>query len=291
MTAYLAGSLLQRRTGLGWRGLRTLPDPADAPSLTVREVHDAFDRLAALEGAGSQQARAAAVADLFGRATAEEQRWLGGLVTGELRQGALDAQVQEALAAAAGVPIAAVRRAAMLAGSTVAIAATAFEGERGAGRDRARGRPAGAADARRERARRRRRGRQGGPGRRTGLGRHQARRDPDPGPPLRRRRRDRHPQPRRHHPPAARGGRAGQVAAGRAVRPRRRGDRARRVRPAAAVPGDRVAHGDGRRGRGHGVLLRPAPPRRPRPARRAGRRSGSRRWRRWCRRRRWCRAS
>ena len=129
VTAYLAGSLLQRRTGLGWRGLRTLPDPADSSSLTVREVHDSFDRLAALEGAGSQQARAQAVADLFGRATAEEQRWLGGLVTGELRQGALDAQVQEALAAAAGVPVAAVRRAAMLAGSTVAISATAFEGE------------------------------------------------------------------------------------------------------------------------------------------------------------------
>jgi DNA ligase-1 len=129
VTSYLAGSLLQRRTGLGWRGLRTLPDPAGSPSLTVVEVHEAFDRLGALEGAGSQQARADAVADLFGRATADEQRWLGGLVTGELRQGALDAQVQEALAAAAGVPVAAVRRAAMLAGSTVAIAATALEGE------------------------------------------------------------------------------------------------------------------------------------------------------------------
>ena len=129
VASYLGGSLLQRRTGLGWRGLRTLPDPAAEPSLTVREVHDSFDRLAALAGSGSQQARSAAVAELFGRATADEQRWLGGLVTGELRQGALDALVQEALAAAAGVTIASVRRAAMLAGSTVAVAATAFEGE------------------------------------------------------------------------------------------------------------------------------------------------------------------
>ena len=48
VTSYLAGSLLQRRTGLGWRGLQTMPDPAAEPSLTVREVHDAFDRLAAL---------------------------------------------------------------------------------------------------------------------------------------------------------------------------------------------------------------------------------------------------
>ncbi len=129
VTSYLAGALLQRRTGLGWRGLRELPEPSAEPSLTVREVHEAFDRLATLAGSGSQRARATAVAELFGRATEPEQRWLRGLVTGEVRQGALDALVQEALAAAADVPLTAVRRAAMLAGSTVAIAAAAFEGE------------------------------------------------------------------------------------------------------------------------------------------------------------------
>jgi DNA ligase-1 len=129
VTSYLAGALLQRRTGLGWRGLRSMPEPAAEPSLTVREVHEAFEQLAALAGSGSQQARATAAAELFGRATEPEQRWLRGLVTGEVRQGALDALVQEALAAAAGVPLTAVRRAAMLAGSTVAIATAAFEGE------------------------------------------------------------------------------------------------------------------------------------------------------------------
>lgn len=128
VTAYVAGSLRQRRTGLGWRGLTELPPPADASTLTVLEVHEAFERIAALAGAGSQAARSAAVADLFGRATAEEQRWLRGVVTGEVRQGALDSLVQEGLAAAAGVPLAEVRRAAMLAGSTVAVAAAAFEG-------------------------------------------------------------------------------------------------------------------------------------------------------------------
>jgi DNA ligase-1 len=129
VTSYLAGSLLQRRTGLGWRGLQTMPDAAPEPSLTVREVHEAFDHLASLSGSGSQQTRSTAVAELFGRATGDEQRWLRGLVTGEVRQGALDALVQEALAAAADVPPTAVRRAAMLAGSTVAIASAAFEGE------------------------------------------------------------------------------------------------------------------------------------------------------------------
>ncbi|WP_343908149.1 ATP-dependent DNA ligase [Nocardioides aquiterrae] len=127
-TAYVGGALRQRRTGLGWRGLAELPAPADASTLTVVEVHEDFDRIAALSGAGSQAARAAAVEELFGRATAEEQRWLRGVVTGEVRQGALDSLVQEGLALAAGVPLAAVRRAAMLGGSTVAVARTAFDG-------------------------------------------------------------------------------------------------------------------------------------------------------------------
>jgi DNA ligase-1 len=129
VTSYLAGSLLQRRTGLGWRSLANLPEPAEAATLTVTEVHEAFGRIAVLAGAGSASARAGAVADLFGRATAEEQAWLRGVVTGEVRQGALDSLVQEALAAAADVPLVAVRRAAMLSGSTVAVASRAFAGE------------------------------------------------------------------------------------------------------------------------------------------------------------------
>jgi DNA ligase-1 len=129
VTAYLGGSLLQRRTGVGWRGVGAMPQPADEATLTVAEVHHAFDRIAALAGTGSQTARAEAVRDLFGRATAEEQRWLRGVLTGNVRQGALDALVQEGLAAASGAPLTAVRRAAMLAGGTVPISRAAFEGE------------------------------------------------------------------------------------------------------------------------------------------------------------------
>src|SRR4051795_8364638 len=129
VTSYLAGSLRQRRTGLGWRSMQSLPAPAAEPSLTVLEVHEAFDRIAALSGSGSQGARAAATAELFGRATAQEQPWLRGIVTGEVRQGALDSLVQEGLAVAAEVPLPALRRAAMLAGSTVAVARAAFAGE------------------------------------------------------------------------------------------------------------------------------------------------------------------
>ena len=128
VTAYLGGTLRQRRTGLGWRSLSDLPAPAGTPTLAVLEVHDAFEAVAALAGTGSQAARSAAVGDLFGRATAAEQVWLRGVVTGAVRQGALDALVQEAVAQAAGVPLTAVRRAAMLAGSTIAVTVAAMTG-------------------------------------------------------------------------------------------------------------------------------------------------------------------
>lgn len=128
ITTYLAGALRQRRTGVGWRTLSALPPAADHPTLTVTDVDAEFERLSHLSGSGSQGARADAVRALFARATAEEQTWLRGLVTGEIRQGALDALVQEAVAAAAGVPLRDVRRAAMLSGSTVAAAGAAFGG-------------------------------------------------------------------------------------------------------------------------------------------------------------------
>ncbi|VXB22742.1 ATP-dependent DNA ligase [Aeromicrobium sp. 9AM] len=128
VTSYLAGVLRQRRTGLGWRSLQALPDPASEPTLEVSEVDATFERIAQLAGAGSQVARADATRSLFARATVDEQRWLRGIVTGEVRQGALDSLVQEGLAVAGGIPVAVVRRAAMMAGSSVAVATAALSG-------------------------------------------------------------------------------------------------------------------------------------------------------------------
>ena len=70
-----------------------LPEPADEPSLTVDEVDAAFTRLAATAGAGSTASRRAELAAPVARATADEQRLLRGLITGNLRQGALDGVV------------------------------------------------------------------------------------------------------------------------------------------------------------------------------------------------------
>jgi DNA ligase-1 len=126
VSRYLGGQLRQRRTGLGWRSLSTLPTPADEPSLTVAQVDAAFEAMSRLEGAGSGLARTAQAAALFGAATADEQRLLAGLVTGELRQGSLDALLLDAVAEAAGVTPDAVRRAAMLAGDTEPVAVAAL---------------------------------------------------------------------------------------------------------------------------------------------------------------------
>jgi len=120
--AYLSGELRQRRTGLGHAALRDAPGPASQASLTVTEVDAAFAALAGLSGAGSQRARRQALHALMARATALEQRLLAGLVSGELRQGALDGIMAEAVARATGVPAADVRRALTLSGALVPVA-------------------------------------------------------------------------------------------------------------------------------------------------------------------------
>ena len=117
VVAYLSGELLQRRTGVGWATLRSLPEPASEPSLTVAAVDAAFAELAALAGPGSQAARREAISALLASATAEEQRFLRGLVAGELRQGALESIVVDGLARATSLPAADVRRAVMLRGA------------------------------------------------------------------------------------------------------------------------------------------------------------------------------
>ncbi|MCH0570447.1 ATP-dependent DNA ligase [Streptomyces sp. MUM 136J] len=119
---YLAGRLPQGRLGVGWKVLGRPVPPATAPSLTVREVDARLTELDKVSGPGSQAERSRIVGELMGAATASEQRFLLGLLTGEVRQGALDAVAVEGLARATGADPAAVRRAVMLAGSLQTVA-------------------------------------------------------------------------------------------------------------------------------------------------------------------------
>ena len=126
VVTYLAGELRQRRTGIGWASMRSLPDPAAEATLTVQEADAGFARIAALSGAGSAAGRAGALRDLFARATADEQTFLRNLLAGEVRQGALDSIMLDAVAEASALSSSAVRRAAMLAGATAPVAVAAL---------------------------------------------------------------------------------------------------------------------------------------------------------------------
>jgi DNA ligase-1 len=119
---YLAGRLPQGRLGVGWKVLGRPVAPAAEPTLTVREVDALLSELGKVAGAGSQAERARLVGELMGAATEDEQRFLLGLISGEVRQGALDAVATEGLAQATQAPPADVRRAVMLAGSLQTVA-------------------------------------------------------------------------------------------------------------------------------------------------------------------------
>jgi ATP-dependent DNA ligase I len=126
--AYLSGELPQRQIGVGWAALRSVPPPASGASLTLTDVDQAFSSIGAVAGKGSAATRKRLVGDLFGAATDSEQRFLVRLLSGELRQGALDGVMTEAVAKAADVPLTQVRRAVMLSGSLSHTAEAALSG-------------------------------------------------------------------------------------------------------------------------------------------------------------------
>ncbi|MBQ6639719.1 MAG: ATP-dependent DNA ligase [Saccharopolyspora sp.] len=128
-TALLAGELPGGRAGVGWSTLSELDvAPAAESSLSVLEVDAAIGELRGITGSGSGRRRVAALTELLGRATAAEQGFLIRLLGGELRQGALEGVMVEAVAEAAEVPGEAVRRAFMLSGRLPATAEAALTG-------------------------------------------------------------------------------------------------------------------------------------------------------------------
>jgi DNA ligase-1 len=125
-TAFLSGRVPHGRLGVGYRTIAALAPPADVATLQLADVDDAFTHLATASGGGSARVRRATLDALFASATASERDFLAGLLTGEVRQGALDGIMQLAVAEAAGVPLESVHRAAMLAGTLDPVAAVAL---------------------------------------------------------------------------------------------------------------------------------------------------------------------
>ncbi len=126
----LVGEPRQGRLGVGWVTISNLQvSPASEPSLTIHDVDVALTRVAAIEGSGSQSERVRVMTALWSAATEPEQNHLYRVLTGELRQGANEGVVADAVAKAAGQPIAAVRRAAMLLGDLGKAAHLALTGQ------------------------------------------------------------------------------------------------------------------------------------------------------------------
>lgn len=132
--AYLSGVLPQGRVGVGPALLEAgakVP-PASAPTLSLRAVDAAIERLRVAKGPGSAAVRREALQSLFGQCLSQERVFLVRLLIGEVRQGALDGVMVEAIARASGVGTATVRHAYMLKGSLPDVAGVAMgEGEPG----------------------------------------------------------------------------------------------------------------------------------------------------------------
>jgi DNA ligase-1 len=125
--AYLCGETQQGKLGIGYATLAEARSAgARSASLDLREVEDALEEIARTKGKGSAAERARRLGELFARATRDEQDFLVRLLVGELRQGALEGVMLDAIAQAAALPVAAVRRAAMYAGGLPAVARAAL---------------------------------------------------------------------------------------------------------------------------------------------------------------------
>ncbi len=136
VVGFLTGELRQGKVGVGYATIRDLDvSPSTSANLTVQNIDGLAEELRAITGPGSQIQKIDALRAVYGRATREEQEFISRLFLGEMRQGALDGVMIEAIAIAAGVQPAAVRRAHMLHGDLPDVAETAMtEGGEGLAR-------------------------------------------------------------------------------------------------------------------------------------------------------------
>ena len=113
----LIGRPRQGRVGVGWASVRRVDaGAASTPTLTVSDLDLVIDRIEGTAGPGSLAERHQLLTGLFARATPDEAAFLGRLLLGEVRHGALEGVMADAVAKAADVPLELVRRAAMLSG-------------------------------------------------------------------------------------------------------------------------------------------------------------------------------
>ena len=121
---FLIGWPRQGKIGVGWATVAEAREviPAPEATLELRDVDDSFSALQQATGKGSTALRQELLRGLFARATTDEQEFLAALVVGEVRHGALEGVLLDAVAKAANVDKDKLRRAVMLAGDLGAVA-------------------------------------------------------------------------------------------------------------------------------------------------------------------------
>jgi DNA ligase-1 len=125
--SYLSGAPSQARLGVGYATVYGVDaTPSEAANLQLVEVDRVLEEVSQTHGAGSKAKRERLLTDLLGRATQEEQQFLRGMMLRNLRQGALEGVMADAVAATLGVDSRRVRRSAMLEGDLVTVAARAL---------------------------------------------------------------------------------------------------------------------------------------------------------------------
>ena len=128
VTAFLSGQTRQSRIGVGYATLRDSgAPPTRSACIEVSEVDHILEELSKVRGSGSEQRKRDLLHSLFVRATSAEQEFLMRLLIGELRQGALEGVMVEAIAKAADLDTGRIRRAVMMAGNVAVVARAALE--------------------------------------------------------------------------------------------------------------------------------------------------------------------
>jgi DNA ligase-1 len=127
---YLSGHLGDLTLGVGWHmwqeASSNLTTKGEPP--TLEDVDRYLREIANLKGPGARESKTRVLRGLLQRANTAERTFLQGLLLGELRQGALEGLVLEAISEASGIPLDSLRRALMFAPHIGEVARAALEG-------------------------------------------------------------------------------------------------------------------------------------------------------------------
>jgi len=127
--SYLSGQLPQDRLGIGWATLQeALKDLIEKlQPLNLIELDRLFEDISREKGAGSLEKKVKILRDIFSSIQKNERDFLTRLIMGEIRQGALEGLVLEALAQASSLYIDNLRQSLMFSGDIGEVAKVTLE--------------------------------------------------------------------------------------------------------------------------------------------------------------------